>query len=72
MNKCIRDPESPCEECSICGKFRKRNNGQVYCTNCNNFILTEDDIPDCKYKDMCCLDNCEDSMRFEDRPYYEE
>jgi len=70
---CLFDWYSPCTECDRC--YSKRNRTRVYCTNCNNFkpIENGDDVtPDCIYKNKCCLDNCEDSMSFEDRPHYEE
>jgi hypothetical protein len=71
---CKYDPLSPCEECDRC--YGIRNNTHVYCTKCNNFELNEigedDYTPDCKYKDKCDLQDCEDSRPFKDRPYYEE
>jgi hypothetical protein len=75
---CVLDPYSPCEDCGRCRSKRYNkhiNVTQVYCTGCNNFELKEinnDYIPDCKYKDICDLRDCEDSKPFEDRPYYED
>lgn len=42
----------------------------VYCTECVHFKLKDGSCPYCKYEDICNINNCEDSMSFEDRPYY--
>lgn len=43
----------------------------VYCTRCKHFRLDDEQVPRCPFEDKCNIYNCEDSMRFEDRPYYE-
>jgi len=43
----------------------------VYCTQCKWFRLDDEEIPYCFWEDECEIGNCEDSMRFEDRPKYE-
>lgn len=43
----------------------------VYCTQCKWFRLDDEEIPYCPWEDRCEIRNCEDSMRFEDRPYWE-
>jgi hypothetical protein len=43
----------------------------VYCTHCLHFKLDDELTPYCQHQDECDIDDCEDSMRFEDRPYYE-
>jgi len=43
----------------------------VYCTHCKWFRLDDEDIPYCPYEDECEIRNCEDSMRYKDRPRYE-
>lgn len=42
----------------------------VYCTHCENFRLCDEGIPYCYYENECDIRNCEDSMRFEERPNY--
>lgn len=42
----------------------------VYCTKCIYFRLDDEGLPYCLFEDECNINNCEDSMRFEDRPYY--
>ncbi len=41
----------------------------VYCTDCEHFRC-EDEHPYCEFEDKCEIRNCEDSMLFQDRPYY--
>ena len=43
----------------------------VYCIRCWNFRLWDEQIPYCMYEDKCELRNCEDSMPFSFRPFYE-
>jgi len=43
----------------------------VYCTQCKWFRLDDEDIPYCPWEDRCEIRNCEDSMQFRDRPYWE-
>ena len=45
---------------------------QVYCTDCIHFRLCDEGIPYCINEDKCDIENCEDSMSLEYRPFYEE
>lgn len=42
----------------------------VYCTECIHFKVQGEGTPYCENKDLCDLENCEDSMAIKYRPYY--
>lgn len=44
---------------------------RVYCTDCKHFNI-EEETPTCKYELSCDIYDCEDSVPFSERPYYEE
>lgn len=44
----------------------------VYCTNCFNFRLDDEELPYCCFENKCDINDCEDSKPFKERPYYEE
>ena len=43
----------------------------VYCTNCKNFSIGENENPQCSFENECDLWDCEDGRRFVERPKYE-
>ena len=44
----------------------------VYCTDCINFKMCDEELPYCKHENKCNINDCEDSRPFEDRPYYKQ
>ncbi len=46
-------------------------NTYVYCTNCKWFRIDDNEIPYCPYEDQCDINDCEDSMSLNYRPYFE-
>lgn len=44
----------------------------VYCTCCRHFTVTENEAPECKYRNVCNLYDPEDSRPYIERPYYEQ
>lgn len=50
-------------------------NAYVYCTQCKRFNIiknsqTDEYTPVCLYESKCCLEDCEDSKPFKERPMY--
>lgn len=43
---------------------------QVYCTNCDNYWIDENETPRCEYYHECDLNDCEDSRPYRERPKY--
>lgn len=46
-------------------------NTHVYCTNCFNFRLDNEELPYCYFENKCDINDFEDSRPFKERPYYE-
>jgi hypothetical protein len=44
----------------------------VYCTDCVNFILDDDNTPYCEYENKCNIQYPEDSVPYKDRSYFEQ
>lgn len=53
------------------GWHKVKADEHVYCTRCAHFFCNEEG-PNCPYADKCELWDCEDSRRYELRPYYKE
>jgi hypothetical protein len=53
------------------GGCKVKADEHVYCTKCAHFSCNENG-PRCPYADKCELWDCEDSRRYELRPYYKE
>jgi len=40
------------------------NNNHVYCTDCINFRLDDEELPYCCYEDKCDINDCDDSKAY--------
>lgn len=63
------------EECNACKHIWRADinkDTHVYCTHCKWFRIDEEEVPYCYWETRCSIEDPEDSMRFEDRPCYEE
>lgn len=43
----------------------------VYCTNCYNFRLDDEELPYCCYENKCDINDCEDGKTLKEKPYYD-
>ncbi len=46
-------------------------NQHVYCTDCFNFRLCDEEKPYCIYEDKCNINDCDDGKPFNERPCFE-
>jgi hypothetical protein len=52
------------------GMILMNDDTHVYCTDCTNFRLCDEEIPYCVFEDKCDINDCEDSKAFIYRPYF--